>query len=163
MPISAAEATRRINKCMDEAVFVDDNGNTYPHVCIVCDHLLKKDEDVRIYENKLKKCSRILRCDGHAAVMNESLKWSYEFQGQGKKPWMEGVLLSPRANFKKGRGKGGRPTFSCCVKCKESLDVGQMPLHAIANKNVFINVTQLFTKLDQKLQQLEQLVIRNNK
>ena len=107
MPTSAAEVISKINEYIEEAVVVDEDGNCFPHVCIVCDHILKSQEDVRVTQNLLKKKKGVLKADGHAGVTNQLVIDSYDFQGQGKKEGMEGVLLSPGQIF--GGGKEGAP------------------------------------------------------
>ena len=154
MPTLCEEVKKQINKGVHEALASDGNGNVFPHVCIVCDHLLKKEEDVRITSTMLKKRSSILAADGFADISNLDLIEDYCYgylagRMQRRQRWMDKVLLSPRANYMAGTGRGNQGTYSCCADCKQSLESGFMPVNAIANKHTYGNLPKALAALNE--------------
>ena len=131
------EVISAINACIDEAVIQVDDDTSKARVCIVCDHILTKKQTTSITPAALEKASQLLSAEGFACVQNKELVESYAYSGQGKEPWMDRMLLSPRAQYLKPTKRGERPAFTACDDCKDSLSVPRMPVYAIANKYTF--------------------------
>ena len=137
MSENTQEVISAINACVDEAVIHVDDGTSKARVCIVCDHLLTKKQTTGITPAALEQASQLLSADGFADIKNKELIDSYAYSGQGKAPWMDRMLLSPRAQYIKPTGRGSRAAFTACCECKDSLSSKKMPVYAIANKYTF--------------------------
>ena len=125
-----------INKRFDKLYHICRDGNRIPFVCIVCDKLMKP-EDVQVLKSSVLEEKGSILVPSVWNSVSPSLANCYHYRGEGyvaaEHIWMDEMLLSPRACFidpLDGRMNSG---FSCCSKCKRSLEHSHMPQYAIAN------------------------------
>ena len=125
----------RINARVCELSRKDGNGKQAPHVCCVCDHLIKARNVRAIYPKTLIKCKNLLTPHFWNDPQNEELAryYSYPENEAGWEPWMSRMLLSPRSSAY--RLRNSRLGYRACGTCMAALKKCHMPRFAIANNN----------------------------
>ena len=118
-----------------EALFRHNGGDYKPHVCIVCDVLLKPKEICYLALDTLES-SRQLLIPSFWNEVSSTLKECYTVSHNNSE-WLEDLLLSPRAQYIEHRDGRRTDGFTCCRECKQSLGKNVMPMYAIANNYSF--------------------------
>ena len=110
-------------------------------VCIICDIFLDTENADRIPLDRLKNNKGRLLPFGK---LPSSVTDYYKYKGKGHKTWMDDLLLSPKAtHFGKSRAhnknakvrRSTSESFTCCSRCKKSLEQqsANPPKFAIVN------------------------------
>jgi hypothetical protein len=145
----AEEVKQSINDRYD-AVYHHGSDSCSPNVCIACDRILSSKDMNVITVAKFAEVSSRLKPEGPGGwnYVEEDRAQCYKYRGEGSMPWMEDLLLSPRACYVKppvlSRKKEG---IIICSGCKQSLCKGQMPRAAIANNYSFGTPPQCLLEL----------------
>ena len=150
----AENVKSRINSRFDELYRRTETGHFQPHVCLVCDELLKPNQVKRADILFVQRHSSMLKPSTWNAVPS-SLAACYSYTGDCGNADTDSIheirqlLLSPRASYL--NASGALPEgFSICSSCKSSLQKSQMPKFAIANNycfgtmpNCLLNLTEV--------------------
>ena len=129
---------QQLNDHFNELWQKDEKGNFLPHVCVICDKLLKPQEVKIITTELLQKNEAKLQPN----VMNNTPDevadcYCADIGHEKDDEWITDLLLSPRATYIKNHDKRKKNRYSVCSGCKCSLESSEMPKYAIANNYAF--------------------------
>jgi len=137
--LNPAEVTQRINQRVESLCFrsSDDLDSHRPHVCLVCDEILKPKEVKLLTLKTLRKASDILKPSQWNQVSSD-LAECCRCQGDlGNREtdvdWVQDLLLSPRGCFIRANDARKNDGFAVCSNCKSCLSRKKLSLFAIAN------------------------------
>ena len=97
--IDTDDMIMRINHSF-ERLYRRENDTYVPHVCLICDKLIKPDEIKLIKTEVLQKNGHVLKCNSWNDISDE-LKQCYTYEGKNKQHWMKEMILSPRGTYVK--------------------------------------------------------------
>ena len=141
-PVSMADVKQRVNNRFDKRLVKDIGGKYKPHVCAVCDKLLKPLDVQALPLDCLEENQDLLKPTAWNPVP-EALANDYKYRGNTgganaiDTNWINDLLLSPRASYVNGNDGRCAEGLSVCSGCKGCLQKGQMPKYAIANNYCF--------------------------
>ena len=138
------QAKARINSRFDALYRQVEPGRFQPHVCLICDELLKPKQLELLSTYKLRKYSGILKTSTWNNVCTD-LRNCYIYAGDFDNSainetahWIQEILLSPRTCYVRHDGDDcSKEGFTVCSYCKTCLRKGIMPKYAIANNYCF--------------------------
>ena len=149
-----SDETERIKCRVDErfdSLFLKGQDNVLrPHVCLVCDRMLKpKDCSVIATETLRENVDLLSPTDWNA--VDAAIATCYKHQRQAERSedesWLDNMLLSPRASYVMRQDRRFNEGYTCCRQCKRSLLQNAMPKFAIANNYTFGTPPQCLLQL----------------
>ena len=130
----------RINERFDSLFVKGQDNALHPHVCIVCDRMLKPKDCSVISTATLTDNVDLLSPTDWNAV-NSAISACYKHQGETETTeddtLLSSMLLSPRASYISRQDRRFNKGYTCCRHCKRSLSQNVMPKFAIANNYAF--------------------------
>ena len=156
------QAKTRINSRFDALYRQMERGRYQPHVCLICDELVRPKQLEPLSMYKLRKYSGILKTNRWNNVCT-GLRNCYIYAGDFDNSainetahWIQEILLSPRACYvRRDSDDCSNEGFTVCSYCKTCLRKGIMPKFAIANNYCFGTPPQcLYDLTDVKLAML---------
>jgi len=146
----AESAYARFQKELKDLTYRDGEKHV-SKACLVCDRLLEWNDNGILQTSRLAALSP--RFKGETSLFTSSvhqvLKSHYTYEGPGRKPWMEGMYLSPRGCF-----QVDKEGFQCCKICTAALNTKvkpcrvRLPRFAIANGCLFGHAPPALTVLN---------------
>ena len=119
----AESAYARFQKELKDLTYRDGEKHV-SKACLVCDRLLEWNDNGILQTSRLAALSP--RFKGETSLFTSSvhqvLKSHYTYEGPGRKPWMEGMYLSPRGCF-----QVDKEGFQCCKICTAALNTKVKP------------------------------------
>jgi len=150
--VSVQDVEERVNKRFEKLLVKDIDGKFKPHVCAVCDKLLKPLHVQALPLDCLQKSQDLLKPTAWNAVP-EVLANDYKYRGNTGTAnsidtnWINDLLLSPRASYVSANDGRRAQGLSVCSGCKGCLQRGEMPKYAIANNYCFGTPPQCLLEL----------------
>ena len=91
--------------------------------CVICDRLLEWNETGIIPIARLYALRKLfLGRNSILANMHSDIKVTYAYKGNGKRPWMHDMFLSPRGYYHLNE-----TAFQCCLWCEKQLNTKMKP------------------------------------
>jgi hypothetical protein len=121
----ASVVAESINQSINNNYHTNDNAVVQPWVCISCDGFIQMAKKRLITTKRLEKVKRLFRAQ---RKLPEEIVKHYKYTGEGRKEFMNDILLSPSGCYVKAK-KG----FSICAQCSYAVSETKIPAKAIAN------------------------------
>ena len=100
----SASVKHNINCALDDILVRNATGEEVPHVCLICDKLLKPDQVALLSVSVLQKNQKWLKAASVAGPISEALAACYRYTAyagelENDKQWIHDLQLSPRASY----------------------------------------------------------------
>ena len=91
--------------------------------CVICDHLLEWNKMGIIPIARLYALRELfLGRTPILANVHPDIKVNYTYKGNGERPWMHDMFLSPRGYY-----RSNETAFQCCLRCEKALNTKIKP------------------------------------